>query len=238
MFAAARLVHQLRHEGVKVEGSGAGTAPLDVTPIAGVSSAPLADIVRATNRPSDNFYAEMLLKGLGARLGDEGSTSAGIGVVRAQLESMGITPRIVDGSGLSRRNRTSPRAVVALLRRMRAGTAAPAFYDSLSVVGENGTLARRMRGTPAQGHCRGKTARCRNVSALAGYCQAADGRTLAFAFLMNRIGIAKAHALQDRMTVALARYGSSSSSAASSMISVPSRSAFSSLEPASAPATR
>ena len=72
VFAAARLVHQLRHEGVKVEGSGAGTAPLDVTPIAGVSSAPLADVVRATNRPSDNFYAEMLLKDLGARLGRRG----------------------------------------------------------------------------------------------------------------------------------------------------------------------
>lgn len=206
-FAAARFVHQLRHEGVKVDdGSGAGTAPADAFPIAGVSSPPLATIVQMTNRPSDNFYAETLLKGLGARLGTEGSTSAGLGVVREQLKRFGITPHIADGSGLSRRNRTSPRAVVALLGRMRTGIAASAFVDSLSVVGENGTLARRMRGTPAQGHCRGKTGTLSNVSALAGYCRAADGRTLAFAFLMNRTGITRAHGIQDKMTVALARY--------------------------------
>jgi D-alanyl-D-alanine carboxypeptidase/D-alanyl-D-alanine-endopeptidase (penicillin-binding protein 4) len=207
VYAAAKLVRQLRHEGVRVdEGSGARTAPLDATPIAGVSSPTLATIARLTNRPSDNFYAEMLLKGLGARLADEGSTSAGIDVVRDQLDDFGISPRIGDGSGLSRGNRTSPRAVVTLLQRMRTGSAASAFVGSLSVAGENGTLARRMRGTAAQGHCRGKTGTLSNVSTLAGYCIARDGRTLAFAFLMNRTGIARAHLIQDRMAIALARY--------------------------------
>ena len=207
VYAAARLATALRDAGVAVdEASHSGTAPADLTPIASVSSPPLAALAQMTNRPSDNFFAETLLKGLGARLADEGSTSAGAGVVEAELERFGIAPRIVDGSGLSRRNRTTPRAVVTLLAQMRTGPAASAFVSSLSVVGENGTLARRMRGSAAQGHCRGKTGTLSNVSALAGYCRAADGRTLAFAFLMNRTGISRAHLVQDRMTIALARY--------------------------------
>ena len=63
-----------------------------------------------------------------------------------------------------------------------------------------------MRGTAAQDRCRAKTGTLRDVSALAGFCDTTGGERIAFAFLMNGVWPASARALQDRMTVALARY--------------------------------
>jgi D-alanyl-D-alanine carboxypeptidase len=62
------------------------------------------------------------------------------------------------------------------------------FVGSLAVGGETGTLQHEMRGTIAQGNCRGKTGTLHDVASLAGYCRARDGHTLAFAFLANRLG--------------------------------------------------
>jgi serine-type D-Ala-D-Ala carboxypeptidase/endopeptidase (penicillin-binding protein 4) len=206
--AARCLAKALRAAGVGVDGrSGAGTAPADAPEVAGLDSPPIADLIRLTNVPSDNFDAEMLLKILGARFGGGGTTAAGAGVVRQQLATFGVHPRIVDGSGLSRANRTTPRQVVRLLERMQGMTSAPAFVGSLPVVGRTGTMRRRMRGTPAQDRCQTKTGTLRAVSALAGYCQTTGGHTVAFAMLMSTSLITRAHRVQDRMTEAIATYG-------------------------------
>jgi D-alanyl-D-alanine carboxypeptidase/D-alanyl-D-alanine-endopeptidase (penicillin-binding protein 4) len=113
----------------------------------------------------------------------------------------------VDGSGLSRANRTSPRDVVELLAGMASSerTANP-MRLSLSVAGRAGTLSNRMRRTDARGRCRAKTGTIYGVSNLAGYCTSRSGRRTAFAFLMNGITVWTAHPLQDRMASALARY--------------------------------
>jgi D-alanyl-D-alanine carboxypeptidase/D-alanyl-D-alanine-endopeptidase (penicillin-binding protein 4) len=206
--AARRLAKALRAAGVGVDGrSGAGTAPADAPEVAGLDSPPIADLIRLTNVPSDNFDAEMLLKILGARFGGGGTTAAGAGVVRQQLATFGVHPRVVDGSGLSRANRTTPRQVVRLLERMQGMTSAPAFVGSLPVVGRTGTMRRRMRGTPAQDRCQTKTGTLRAVSALAGYCETTGGHTVAFAMLMSTSLITRAHRVQDRMTEAIATYG-------------------------------
>jgi len=112
----------------------------------------------------------------------------------------------VDGSGLSRLDRTSPREVVRLLAGMADDEAGPALDAALAVVGRDGTVYRRMRGTAAQDRCHTKTGTLHDVSSLVGYCTTLSGRRLAFAFLMNRIQPWYAHGLQDKMTVALARY--------------------------------
>jgi serine-type D-Ala-D-Ala carboxypeptidase/endopeptidase (penicillin-binding protein 4) len=65
-----------------------------------------------------------------------------------------------------------------------------------------------MRGTPAQDRCRAKTGTLRAVSTLAGYCVTTAGRPVAFAMLMSTRNIRRAHVLQDRMTAAIATYGS------------------------------
>jgi D-alanyl-D-alanine carboxypeptidase/D-alanyl-D-alanine-endopeptidase (penicillin-binding protein 4) len=140
---------------------------------------------------------------LGAQFGDRGTTAEGAEVIAEEMDGLGIAPTIVDGSGLSRSDRTSPREVVALLTE-HGGDAA--FLGSLAVAGRSGTIADRMRGTSAQDRCRAKTGTLRDVSALAGYCTTIGGGTVAFAFLMNYVSPYSARILQDRMAVALARY--------------------------------
>jgi D-alanyl-D-alanine carboxypeptidase/D-alanyl-D-alanine-endopeptidase (penicillin-binding protein 4) len=207
--AALRLAKALRADGVPVVGpSGAATAPAEARELTGVDSPPMADLVRLTNVPSDNFDAEMLLKNLGAHFGGAGTTPAGVAVVRAQLAAFGIHPRIVDGSGLSRADGTTPREVVRLIERMDGQTVGPTFESSLPVAGRTGTLRRRMRGTIAQDRCHAKTGTLLAVSALAGYCDTTGGHRVAFAIIMGTARITRAHGIQDRMARAIATYGS------------------------------
>jgi D-alanyl-D-alanine carboxypeptidase/D-alanyl-D-alanine-endopeptidase (penicillin-binding protein 4) len=206
-FAADAFEKALEHEGVKITGAArSGLTPEGMTPLSELESPPVSAIVRLMNQPSDNYIAEMLIKGLGAQFGTAGSTTAGSAVIDEAIRPFGITPTVLDGSGLSRGDRTSPRQIVQLLERMDQSESGVAFDESLPVVGRNGTMYNRMRGTPAQDRCHTKTGTLHDVSALAGFCNTTGGERVAFAFLMNRVNPAGAHTLQDRMTVALARY--------------------------------
>jgi D-alanyl-D-alanine carboxypeptidase/D-alanyl-D-alanine-endopeptidase (penicillin-binding protein 4) len=201
-FAAA-----LRAAGVKVPAATpirAGTTPVHAQTLTALPSPPMATLLALTNTPSDNFFAETLLKDLGARFGAGGSTAAGVGVVASTIATtFGLHPRFDDGSGLSRYDRTTPYDVVSLLRQQ--ATDRP-FTSSLAVAGETGTLAHEMRGTYAQGRCRGKTGTLSDASNVVGYCHTRDGHTLAYALLMNYIDPNYAHPLQNRIQIALARY--------------------------------
>jgi serine-type D-Ala-D-Ala carboxypeptidase/endopeptidase (penicillin-binding protein 4) len=206
-FAAQAFEKALEHEGVKITGSArSGLTPEGMTPLSEFESPPISAIVRLMNQPSDNYIAEMLIKGLGAQFGTSGSTTAGGTVIKEAVRPFGITPTVIDGSGLSRGDRTTPRDVVQLLKSMDSSEAGVAFDESLPVAGRNGTLYNRMRGTAAQDRCHAKTGTLHDVSALAGFCNTTGGERVAFAFLMNRVNPSGARALQDRMTVALARY--------------------------------
>jgi D-alanyl-D-alanine carboxypeptidase/D-alanyl-D-alanine-endopeptidase (penicillin-binding protein 4) len=177
------------------------------TLLADAQSPPLSVLATTTNVPSDNFYAEMLVKVLGARAGAAGTTTAGVAVMRTVLRTrFGITPRLADGSGLSRRNRTSARELVTLLAGMPATPAGAAFTASLARPGRSGTLRKRMRGTAAAGRCPAKTGTLRGVSALSGYCTTARGSTLAFAVLSNGVYSPAAKRVEDRIIPLLARY--------------------------------
>jgi serine-type D-Ala-D-Ala carboxypeptidase/endopeptidase (penicillin-binding protein 4) len=203
-FAATTFTKQLRALGVDVAGGARrGRTPGDAALVTEWRSRPVTELLRLMNQPSDNFIAEMLVKVLGAKFAGAGSTAAGTAVIRQELAELEIEPQVVDGSGLSRSDRTSPRDVVTLLGELDGEAA---FTGSLAVAGRSGTVATRMRGTAAQDRCRAKTGTLRDVSALAGYCTAAGGRHVAFAFLMNHVSPWSARVLQDRMAVALARY--------------------------------
>ena len=208
LFAAQAFERALRREGVRMGARArTGVVPEAAVALGSVESPPLSVLVERTNRPSDNYFAETLLKVLGARVRGAGSTSGGARAVRDALRALGIGPRVSDGSGLGRANRTSPREVVTLLRSLAKDPVnGPPIEASLPVAGRSGTLTGRMRGTPAAGNCRAKTGSLNSVSALAGYCTARDGSRMAFAFLMNGVSLPGARALQDRMAAALARY--------------------------------
>jgi D-alanyl-D-alanine carboxypeptidase/D-alanyl-D-alanine-endopeptidase (penicillin-binding protein 4) len=207
LVAAQQFAVALRAAGVSVPSATrvyTGAAPAGAQRLTSVSSPRIATVIQLANTPSDNVIAELLLKGIGARFGGRGSTAAGAAVVRSQLaRSFKIHPRLNDGSGLSHADRASPRDVIALLRGLASN---PDFVDSLSVAGETGTLELGLRGTAAQGRCRGKTGTLHDVANEVGYCTAQDGHTLAFAFLMNAVDPTAGHALEDQMTVAVAKY--------------------------------
>ena len=207
LFAAKALTTALRRRGVTVRRSArSGSTPEQTVLLAQSASPTIESLVASMNVPSDNFYAETLIKTLGARFGAGGTTSAGADVVRTEAARLGIRTTVADGSGLSRSNRTSPKAVVALLTAMDESELAPGFYNSLPIAGRSGTLIDRMRRSAARDVCRAKTGTLSNVSALAGYCDTRSGGRVAFAFLMNYVYPWTARRLQDRMTTALARY--------------------------------
>jgi serine-type D-Ala-D-Ala carboxypeptidase/endopeptidase (penicillin-binding protein 4) len=207
LYAARAFERALKRRHVVIGGAArTGRAQAGALPLAEQRSATMADIARLTNRPSDNFNAETLIKALGEKFGAGGTTRAGAAVVRRTMTGFGLRPRVADGSGLSRSNRTTPRQVVRLLQHMAGDEAGPAFETSLAIAGRNGTLEHRMRRSVARDRCHAKTGTLNHVSALAGYCQTTAGARVAFAFLMNGVNVYAAHTLQDRMASVLARY--------------------------------
>jgi serine-type D-Ala-D-Ala carboxypeptidase/endopeptidase (penicillin-binding protein 4) len=208
LYAAQQFASTLRASGVKLGRRfpvTTGRTPAGATLLASVQSPPIQTLIALTNTPSDNYLAETLLKDIGARLGGAGTTAAGAAVVRSELLSeFGISPRLNDGSGLSRYDSTSPRQIVTVLESMATNSA---FVDSLAVAGKTGTLQDEATNTLAQGNCRGKTGTLRDVANLAGYCQARDGDTLAFAFMASGLGDPSyVHQVEAGMAVALAKY--------------------------------
>jgi D-alanyl-D-alanine carboxypeptidase/D-alanyl-D-alanine-endopeptidase (penicillin-binding protein 4) len=205
-FAAARLDSALARRDISVAGAPrAGEAPADARVLAAVESPTMTRLAALTNKPSDNFFAEMLVKDLAARPGVRGTTAAGARLAARFARRIGGRPaRLVDGSGLSRADRASPYRVTRLLLAMRKRDEFDPFFASLSIAGRDGTLGPRMRGGPARTRCRGKTGTLSNVSAVSGYCRARSGETYAFSILMNGVNPFGARAIQDRMLQAIA----------------------------------
>jgi serine-type D-Ala-D-Ala carboxypeptidase/endopeptidase (penicillin-binding protein 4) len=204
-FAAARLDGALEARGIRVRlRPRVGTAPEGSEVLASVDSPTMETLVRLMNKPSDNFFAEMLVKDLAMQANGQGTTSAGARLAAGFARRLGARARLVDGSGLSRGNRASPYRVVRLLAAMSQRDEYDAFVDSLAIAGRDGTLKRRMRRSWARSRCRGKTGTLSNVSALSGYCEALSGDTYAYSILMNRVYTPGAQALQDRMLQAIA----------------------------------
>ena len=206
-FVADRFRAALGSRGVEVARSGrTGSAPETSTPIASVNSSTLAALVRHTNQVSDNYFAETLLKGLGARFAQGGTTLAGSAVVRSFEKQLGISSSVLDGSGLSRGDGVSPSTVGRLLLAVDDKPWFSALYRSLPLAGRSGTLRKRMRGTAASGRCRAKTGTLIGVSALAGYCRSRSNHRIAFALMMNGATVWKARAVQDRIAATLASF--------------------------------
>lgn len=204
-FVADRFRAALTSRGVEVaRGARVGRAPETATSIASVHSSSLAALVRHTNQVSDNYFAETILKGIGARFAKAGTMLAGSAVVRGFEKQLGISSSVFDGSGLSRSDGISPSTVGRLLLAVDDEPWFSTLYRSLPLAGHSGTLRKRMRGTAASGRCRAKTGTLIGVSALAGYCRSRSNHRIAFALMMNGTSVWKARALQDRIAATLA----------------------------------
>ncbi len=208
-LAARTLARALRARGVGVKlNVGVRTTPKRwrKAPLATQTSPDMAWMARVTNLNSVNFWAETLLKDLGAYIRREGSTAEGVKVVRRTMAAIGVRVWPIDGSGLTFGNRSTAHDVVKLLFRARYEPWGRDFTNSLPTAGVDGTLADRMRGSAAQRSCRAKTGTLTGVTALSGYCFNASGRRFAFSILMNNVSnLDRARAAQDRIAAAIAR---------------------------------
>jgi len=228
LFFGAALVEAFRAEGIAVAGPVVRERLVDAGGRARPGFAP--DIVHASRldatiavaaKRSQGMYAECLMKLLGAwgptpKAANplpprQGTWPNGAEEVRRWMVERGIPPDgcvIDDGSGLSKENRLTAVAVTELLAVMyeRHGET---FVQSLAVAGQDGSLARRMRNTPAEGRVFGKTGYILGASALSGYVAARSGRIIAYAILMNDVPwgeLWRARQAQDKICIRLVDY--------------------------------
>jgi len=205
-YAARELWAWLKADGVSIRGgSSAAVTPAGATPLAQIASPTIAELLGLMLPPSDNFFAETLIKDLGAGYGGAGTTAAGAAVVSRTIASLvGTHPRVVDGSGLSPADRTSPYQVAYMLSLLAGTPIGDVLREHMAIAGRTGTLALRMRHTGAAGRCQGKTGTLTGVSNLAGYCMSANGHTVAFAIFTDGISTEAAHTFQDHMAITIA----------------------------------
>lgn len=207
-LATQTLDNSMRHSGIRISPTVAlAKTPPNARSIAVVRSPPLSQIVNTTDVYSDNFFAEMLLKLLGARIGGAGTTAAGAKVVEAYAQSLGSDIQQIDGSGLTRTNLASPTDVAKLLIGIDGTEISEEFIQDLALSGKEGTTAGRMKGTAAYGRCRVKTGTLTGVSNLSGYCFNTSGKQMVFSILMGSVGSTEtAHYYQDKIAGVVAEY--------------------------------
>jgi D-alanyl-D-alanine carboxypeptidase/D-alanyl-D-alanine-endopeptidase (penicillin-binding protein 4) len=181
-------------------------APHHARKLAFVHSPTLKVMIDLMNFHSDDLFAELLTKQLGARFDHAGTIADGARVMAHEIAGYGIHPKLKDGSGLSRTDRSSPRQVVTLLRRIWHTHIGHVLLPSLPVVGVNGTARRIGKGTPAQGNCIAKTGTLDYVTNLAGYCHAHGGHMLAFALFLDGPGNDQAIQMLGPMVAAITKY--------------------------------
>jgi len=210
LYTAHRLVELLKAQGIEVKGTpSCGKRPADARFVMSHVSPPLCDIIRMLNKPSDNLIAEVLLKTLGAERKGYGSASKGEEVEMEFLKKIGAdltAISISDGSGLSRLNLVSPRNLVTILKYMYRHPKGQVFMDSLPVAGVDGTLRKRMKGTPAEGNVRAKTGYVGRVASLSGYVTTKSGEPLVFSMIFNNhlCRHSEATAVMDKILAAVA----------------------------------
>jgi serine-type D-Ala-D-Ala carboxypeptidase/endopeptidase (penicillin-binding protein 4) len=192
-YAAELLKRLLVERGVRVDGVArarhipppSGTRR---TVLAEHLSPPLFEEIRFLLKTSQNLHAEMLLRAAARVATGEGSTEAGLKLEQRFLAGIGVPPeqaQLKDGSGLSRYDLVTPEAVVALLRGAAKESWGGVFRDALPVAGEDGTLADRMKDTPARGRIAAKTGSLDHVHALSGYATTLSGLPVVFAIFGN-----------------------------------------------------
>jgi serine-type D-Ala-D-Ala carboxypeptidase/endopeptidase (penicillin-binding protein 4) len=195
-YAASLLEHLLETRGVKIDGQPrarhAEDPPIAPAPtqtaLAEHVSVSLADDVRLTNKNSENLHAELML--LLAAHEKAGATNYedALKFANTFFTSAGIADGDVvlsDGSGLSRKDLVTPRAIVQLLRYAAAQPWGELYRSSLPIAGEDGTLSDRMKDTPAAGRVLAKTGTIGHGNALSGYATTVRGAKIAFSILGN-----------------------------------------------------
>ncbi len=208
----AALTQSLTDGGLRVDGrivargdtTGRATDTLTV-----LTSAPFPDVLRRMQKPSQNQIAELLFRTTGLASSGVGSADSARAVGTRTLAQWGITTADAayrDGSGLSRHDYLTPRAVISVLDAMRRAPWFTTYRDALPVAGVDGTIRSRMKGSAAQGNARAKTGTLDKTRSLSGYVTTADGRLVLFSLLSNNFSVPtrEVERVQDLLVTTLA----------------------------------
>lgn len=202
-FAAEEFEAALRERAILIRGGVRLSSSRRSGEQVGVmTSAPMHDLLREINRPSDNQLAESLYLLAGAEVFGRGSYEASHQLEDRFWRALGVSEnlyRAADGSGLSRHNLLAPKALVELLREMRSE---PAFVDSLPVSGRSGTLSYRLSQRGMATRVTAKTGTLTGVVSLAGYVTTNAGDTVVFSIVVNH-NKASASAMRSRIDEAV-----------------------------------
>jgi D-alanyl-D-alanine carboxypeptidase/D-alanyl-D-alanine-endopeptidase (penicillin-binding protein 4) len=196
LYFAQAFRAALARRGVSVLGGTAATtdstryrAARQTAALVTFRSRPRDDLIFPILSTSQNWFAEMLLKGLGRRAQGVGSWDAGLAAERRVLvDSMGIDSSaffLSDGSGLSAANLVAPRAFAQLLRYMWTHPQNAGFLRALPRAGGIGSLRTRFTDTPVAGRVLAKTGSIQHVNSLSGYIERDRGGPLVFSVMAN-----------------------------------------------------
>jgi D-alanyl-D-alanine carboxypeptidase/D-alanyl-D-alanine-endopeptidase (penicillin-binding protein 4) len=171
----------------------------------------LRQSITVANKRSQGFYAEQILKTLGAVINNEGTFSGGLDVIKDFLTKLGIPEdqyQLDDGSGLSKKNRLTPDTITTLLNYMYNHKNAGIFLKSLPISGTDGTLKKRLKEEPYKSRVRAKTGYVKGTRTLSGYVKTLDEEVIAFSILVNKIkgSTWQAKRLQDVICRSLVTY--------------------------------
>jgi serine-type D-Ala-D-Ala carboxypeptidase/endopeptidase (penicillin-binding protein 4) len=192
LFAATALRDALERRGVVIEGTTAARHryrdeiwdPETARPaheLALRMSPPLIELLKVTEKVSQNLHAEVFLREVAAVTRAEDGLSAfikEIGIDEKQIH-------LVDGSGLSRDNLVTPQAVTRLLTYMYNSPQRDAWIGLLPIGGVDGTLEKRFEHHPQAAAIHAKTGTLSHVRALSGYAVSKRYGTIAFSMLIN-----------------------------------------------------
>jgi D-alanyl-D-alanine carboxypeptidase/D-alanyl-D-alanine-endopeptidase (penicillin-binding protein 4) len=228
-WAAMLFLEALKAHGIRVDGSAQTRNahepisrrfdPNSAQEIAFVSSKPLREIIKETNKQSINLYAELILRTVGRERGallsapepggrERGDDETGLAVIKLWLNRSQVTATglaLHDGSGLSRLNLVSPRSLSELLASMKKGSNGQIFQESLPVSGRDGTLGSRLQAYADR--VSAKTGYLTYDTGLSGYVTTAEGEVFAFSIICNdETGRASSNRLIDQMVSLLVAY--------------------------------
>ncbi len=218
MFTLTVLKETFLKKGITINGYLTGIKKFNkyisqdnLVPLIKYYSVPLDDIIKETNKNSNNFYAEQLLKTIGLELYNYGTTDNGVKACRDLFNNMGINPDnmvMADGSGLSRLNLVTPRQIVNLLSYMSKTNEFEKFYSSLPVAGVDGTMVNRLRKTNAENNVRAKGGYNIGASSLSGYLKTVTGEPFVFSMIVNNylVPTTLANYVQDNVCLRLVNF--------------------------------
>ena len=204
--AASTLARLLAERGVKFWGTPRANHAPDAaeasrTVLAEHVSLPLGDTLKLVNKISQNLHTEILLRTAARQQGRWAKPDDLLKFPEEFYARAGIAPGDVvqeDGSGMSRHDLVTPRALVALLLYAQKQSWFPVYFSSLPVAGIDGTLSDRMKRAGMMGRIHAKTGSIAHVQTLSGFADTPGGRRLIFSFLSNNESV-QDHQVHDAL---------------------------------------